>query len=172
MIISATPLFDNCHRALAWVIVGCSLGGPLLAALMLWWSAGQLRRTRQARRRRARRVELAILLLLGIALVPWACWQVASEPVLVSGHLNPLAGMLAFFSLWLAVLAARARQTDHPMLSAAFFCYGAAILLGTTAGWTWRALQPCKHHHVSSLTLAQTTGFECTFPTSETTSSS
>ena len=96
---------DECHRAFAGRAILCLFVAAVLAVLMLWLSASQLRR------RPLRRVELCLLLALGVGLVVWAARQVASEPVLVSGHLNlGMALGLAFFSLWLAFLGVRARK--------------------------------------------------------------
>ena len=121
----------------------CLVAAAVVAVLMLWLSASQLRR------RPVRLVELCLLLALGVGLVVWAAREVASEPVLVSGHLNlGMALGLAFFSLWLAFLGVCARKRG-PTQSAVLACCGAAILLGATSGWTWRAMQPCKRHYTS-----------------------
>ena len=134
---------DDCHRAFAGRLLLCLVAAAVVAVLMLWLSASQLRR------RPLRRLELCLVLALGVALVVWAARQVASEPVLVSGHLNVgVAAGLAFFSLWLAFLGVRARKRG-PTQSAVLACCGAAILIGATSGWTWRAMQPCKRHYAS-----------------------
>ena len=134
---------DECHRAFAGRVFLCLAAAGVVAVLMLWLSASQLRR------RPLRRVELCLVLALGVGLVVWAAREVASEPVLVSGHLNlGMALGLAFFSLWLAFLGVSARKRG-PTQSAVLACCGAAILLGATSGWTWRAMQPCKRHYTS-----------------------
>ena len=134
---------DDCHRAFAGRLLLCLVAAAVLAILMMRMSASQLRR------RPLRRVERGLVLALGVAVVVWSARQAASEPVLVSGHLNVgLALGLAFFSLWLAFLAVIGRKRA-PTQSAVLACCGAAILLGTTTGWTWRAMQPCKRHYAS-----------------------
>ena len=135
---------DECHRAFAGRLLLCLVAAAVVSILMLRMSASQFRR------RPLRRGQLGVVLALGIGVVLWAARQAASEPVLVSGHVNVgMALGLALFSLWVAFLGVIARNRGRPTQSLVLACCGAAILLGATSGWTWRAIQPCKRHYAS-----------------------
>jgi len=139
-------VIDDCIRPMIGGIAGFSMAATIIASLMVWLSVDRLRANRLRWRKRRRYAALAGLILTGVAVSIWGGHAAASEPVLVSGKLNlGYALGLAVLSLWLGFLAFRGRKSG-PIQSAVLSCYGAAILIGTMSGWTWRVFQPCKHH--------------------------